>query len=122
MELHILLFPADQPGDQRGFNSDIAFYLRKIFGKGGCPWRRCASRADISLVGRLEMLGEAVDPLVVVRVAVIAEFVLDIDQNDEAAGDAYGQPQEVDQGISLVACDITPGGFDIAEDHVPFSL
>ena len=40
--------------------------------------------------------------------------ITNIDEDDDTAGDADGQSQEIYQGISLVAQDVPPGCFNVA--------
>jgi hypothetical protein len=50
---------------------------------------------------------------VVLWIAVVAEFILHVQQNEDAAGDAYGQSHEVYQRVSFVAFEIAECGFDV---------
>ncbi len=53
----------------------------------------------------------AVYLFIVFRVAIVTEFILHVDQDDDAAGDADSQPHQVDKRITLVPFEISYGCF-----------
>jgi hypothetical protein len=58
-----------------------------------------------------------VDPVFILVVAVEAQFILNEKENEKAAGHSDGQPHQVDESVSLVLFNVSPGCDNVVEQH-----
>ena len=72
---------------------------------------------DISALGGFDIQDDAVGVLIIRDIAIIAEFVLHIKKDQDAAGDSDGQSQQIDERIPLMAGDVPEGCFEIVFKH-----
>ena len=50
-------------------------------------------------------------------IGVIREFIIEIEADQHAAGEANGQPENIDEGKSFVLHQVAPGDFYIILQH-----
>jgi hypothetical protein len=63
------------------------------------------------------ILHDAIETIAVGEEAVVAELMLDDQQNHDAARHANGEAGDVDEGISSVLEQISKGDFEVAFKH-----
>ena len=63
------------------------------------------------------LAGYPVDPLRVGMVTIIAQFVLNIKHDKNAAGHPESKSENVDSGVSLVLEEVTEGDFQVVYEH-----
>jgi len=61
--------------------------------------------------------GNAVDIFCIIVMAIIAELVKDVDEDEHAAGKADSQAGDVDEGEEFVAEEVPPGGDEKVLEH-----
>ena len=111
----ILLVPDEPAGAgwlQPGNLLDLGEFLRHHRG----PGRRRDRRLD-----RPSRYGggfrQAVDPVMLLMISIIAEFVLHVKQDENAAGDADGQPQHVDRRIAFIPEQVSYADGEVVSEH-----
>lgn len=63
------------------------------------------------------LLYNAIYLIGLLMVPVVAQFILDVEYNQEAAGNADGEAQDVDEGVRLVPEEIPASDFQVVSDH-----
>ena len=107
----------DLPGDQRRFDARVFLHLRKGVGQHPSPGRRAPRGAGFRPVHGLDRHGKPVDPVVPRRVLVVAEFVLDVQQDQDATRHPHREAQDVDHGVSLVAQGVSIDYREVVPEH-----
>ena len=65
----------------------------------------------------LDVLGYPVNPVHILMISVVAQFVADIERDNQAAGHTDGEPGDVDQRIALMSQNVSDGGFNVVFEH-----
>lgn len=78
-----------------------------IFQQGGCGRRK--DREGFGETGKFRQVGDAVDAIGLLMEPVVAQFVPDVEEDEEAAGHTYGQTKDIDQGEDFAAVHISDG-------------
>ena len=87
-----------------------------VFERGGEGARGANGVAGIGAFG-VGFSEDPVDPVGVFVVPVVAEFILDVEEDEDAAGHADGQAGDVDEGIDFVAEEVAEGDGEVVFEH-----
>lgn len=82
-------------------------FRKVIFQQGGCS--RGKDRQGLGEAGKFRQVGDAVDAIGLLMEPVVAQFVPDVEQDEKAAGHAYRQTKDIDQGEGFAAVHISDG-------------
>lgn len=77
---------------------------------------------DLTSFLALEIHHHTIDLLFRLRVPVETEFVLDIEEDDDTAGNPHGQTQKINKRIPLVSFQIPESRLDIIQKHAHHSF
>ena len=79
---------------------------------------RCGAGSPVKFVGADDPVQpHPVDALGLLVEAVVAQFVAHVEQDQDAAGQTDCQPDDVDEGIPLLAPHIAQGDFQVTAKH-----
>ena len=106
----------DHPGVHGRVETHHVFHFGEVFahlpGRGRHDFGGPDGRAALPFLG-----DHAVDAVRLVVKPVIAQLVADIEQNEQAAGDAERQAHGIDEGVALPAAHVAQGHCDVVPEH-----
>ena len=82
--------------------------------------RRAGQMPDAALVAGVAgtpIFGEAIDTVGLLRKSIVAQFVLQVQHDQQTTRHAHGQPERVDEGVALVSPQVTQGDFEVVFQH-----
>jgi hypothetical protein len=100
----------------RALESHERLHLGKLLGEHRTQHLR-GGRETVDLARDVELVGDAIDPLVLDVVTVVGELAAQIQREDRAACDREGQPRDVDQRVELVAIECAQGDLERVSEH-----
>ena len=95
-----------------------AFNFGKVFCQCRCNRTLNTIRVGDVSIGQLLFCDDAMNTVGFAVVAVIAEFVLEIEEDQRAAREADCETDDVDEGVGFVACEVADGDGDVVFEHL----